>query len=137
MKTVVLVGAAVIDKGKILLLKRVETDDFLPGYYDVPGGKLEEGEDPNKGVLRELKEETGMDGKVIRPYNVWHEVVDYHGGRKHIIEIDFLVEVRDKSRIKLSKDEHSEYIWVDRKGIPKKITPALKKTVMKAFECSR
>jgi 8-oxo-dGTP diphosphatase len=134
MKTVVLVGAAVIHEGRILLLKRLETKRFLPGYYDVPGGKLEEGEEPNTAVLRELKEETGLVGRIIRPYNVWHSILDIGGDKEHIIEVDYLVEVKDTNGIVLSRTEFSEYIWADRHSIPEKITPELKGTILKAFE---
>jgi 8-oxo-dGTP diphosphatase len=136
MRTVVLVGAAVIDDGKILLLKRLESKRFLPGYYDVPGGKVEEGEDPNLAVLRELKEETGLIGKIIKPYNVWHAIVELDGDKEHIIEIDYLVKVKRPEGVTVANDEHSEFVWVDRHNIPKKITPELEGTVLKAFDCS-
>lgn len=31
------------------------------GYYDIPGGKIEEGESPKQTAIREMKEETGID----------------------------------------------------------------------------
>lgn len=30
------------------------------GYYDIPGGKIEEGETPEQAAIREMKEETGL-----------------------------------------------------------------------------
>ena len=30
------------------------------GYYDIPGGKIEEGENPKQTAIREMKEETGI-----------------------------------------------------------------------------
>lgn len=135
MKIVVLVGAAVMDGGRILLLKRLETKRFLPGFYDFPGGKVEEGEDPNIAILRELKEETGMIGKIIRPYNIWHSIAERDGNKEHAIEVDYLIKVKAPKKITLSPDEHSEYVWVDKHNIPKKISPELKSTVLKAFDC--
>ena len=32
-------------------------------YYDIPGGKIEEGELPERTAIREMKEETGLDVK--------------------------------------------------------------------------
>jgi len=134
MKTVLLVGAAVISEGKILLLKRLETKRFLPGYYDVPGGKVEEGEDPNLAVLRELKEETGLEARAISPYNVWSAPNVRNGEDEFIIEIDYLVKMDNIPKIVLSPNEHSEYLWVDRNGIPEKMTPELKSSVIKALD---
>ena len=31
------------------------------GYYDIPGGKIEEGETPKQTAIREMKEETGIE----------------------------------------------------------------------------
>ena len=64
--------AIVIRDGKILM-ERV----FYFGYefYTVPGGGVEKGETPEEAVLRELKEECGLDGTIIRPL-----AVQYKGG---------------------------------------------------------
>lgn len=47
--------------GEILLLQRSYQDDFMPGKWWLPGGKIEEGEDPLLAAERELFEETGID----------------------------------------------------------------------------
>lgn len=36
------------------------------GYYDIPGGKIEEGEIPEQTAIREMKEETGLDVKNVK-----------------------------------------------------------------------
>ena len=36
------------------------------GYYDIPGGKIEEGEIPRQTAIREMKEETGIDIKNLK-----------------------------------------------------------------------
>ena len=36
------------------------------GYYDIPGGKIEEGEIPKQTAIREMKEETGIDIKNLK-----------------------------------------------------------------------
>ena len=138
MITRVLVGGLIFKNGKILLLKRTETKKFLPGYYDLPGGKVEPGEDPNHALISEVKEETGLDIEIVKPYNVWTDTLEYNNGKEVvkecIIEIDFMLKIKKGRAIKLSPEEHSEYKWVDKKGIPSKISPQLKKTIIKAFE---
>ncbi len=68
--TIVLVGAvALIDgDGRILLAKRRETG-FLGGLWEFPGGKLETGETPEETVIRELREELGIEtwGNCLAP----------------------------------------------------------------------
>jgi len=43
----------------VLVAKRAEAQ-HLPGDWEFPGGKIEEGEEPADAALRELREETGL-----------------------------------------------------------------------------
>src|SRR6478672_3906949 len=53
--------AIVLDKtGKFLLLTRSDTHPTLAGFYDLPGGMIEDGEEPGVAVKREIAEETGL-----------------------------------------------------------------------------
>jgi len=55
------VTAAIEKGGKFLLVKRSDKEDNHPGKWVFPGGKLEKGEDALQGLIREIKEETGLD----------------------------------------------------------------------------
>ena len=46
-------------EGKLLLLQRA-LEKTEPGLWGVPAGKIEKGETPEEGALRELFEETGI-----------------------------------------------------------------------------
>ena len=48
-------------KKQILLLKRSKDESVFPGYWDIPGGTLKDGEDPADGAIREAREEAGID----------------------------------------------------------------------------
>jgi mutator protein MutT len=47
--------------GRFLLVKRGENEDYFGGKWTFPGGKVEKGEDVIKALLREVKEETGLE----------------------------------------------------------------------------
>ncbi len=49
----------VADLGKVLLVKR-SIEPYL-GFWDIPGGFLEDGEHPEDGARREVLEETGIE----------------------------------------------------------------------------
>lgn len=51
------------DKGEILILKRHPKSRTDPDTWELPGGKVEEGEFFDDALVREIKEETNLDGK--------------------------------------------------------------------------
>ncbi|GAB6079372.1 Nudix family hydrolase [Hydrogenophilus hirschii] len=58
----VAVAAAVLwnESGSVLLGQRAP-DTFYPGYWEFPGGKIEAGETPREALIRELREELGLE----------------------------------------------------------------------------
>jgi ADP-ribose pyrophosphatase YjhB (NUDIX family) len=58
-------------ENKILLIKR-STPPFV-GYWALPGGRSELGEPVEQTVLRETKEETGLDVAIVRKVGEYHE----------------------------------------------------------------
>ena len=59
------VGAIVLDDARrILLIKRGQAPAF--GLWSIPGGRVEPGESHEVAVVRELLEETGLTGAVVR-----------------------------------------------------------------------
>jgi 8-oxo-dGTP diphosphatase len=63
LKTVLVVAVALVDAdGRVLIAQRPEGKQ-LAGLWEFPGGKVEPGERPEAALIRELKEELGIDVK--------------------------------------------------------------------------
>ena len=69
--TIVRVAAAVLlrDDGSVLLAQRPEGKAYA-GYWEFPGGKLEDGECPRDALVRELREELGIAVRRASPWLV-------------------------------------------------------------------
>lgn len=102
------VKALIVDQGKALLLKRRKDDVHKPDSWDIPGGRLDVGENPFDGLKREALEEAGIDIDIVMPIDVNHFVRD--DGQK-ITMIIFLCYPKS-TNIQVSH-EHQEYIWAD------------------------
>jgi A/G-specific adenine glycosylase len=60
------VVAAVIWRGNEVLIDKRKADGLLGGLWEFPGGKVESGEDHHSALVREIKEELGVDFSVER-----------------------------------------------------------------------
>lgn len=54
-------GVVARPDGKFLITKRVMTKAWAPGWWEVSGGAVQAGEESREAVIREVKEETGLD----------------------------------------------------------------------------
>ncbi|MEU9962336.1 (deoxy)nucleoside triphosphate pyrophosphohydrolase [Streptomyces sp. NPDC050982] len=61
---IVVVGAAVLSDGCLLAARRSAPAE-LAGRWELPGGKVESGEAPEGALVRELREELGVESEVL------------------------------------------------------------------------
>ncbi|MFJ3232887.1 (deoxy)nucleoside triphosphate pyrophosphohydrolase [Streptomyces sp. NPDC086787] len=61
---IVVVGAALFDGGLLLAARRSAPPE-LSGRWELPGGKTEPGESPEAALVRELREELGVDAEAV------------------------------------------------------------------------
>lgn len=104
-------------------------------YWDLPGGKMEYGEFPQQTVIREVKEETDLDIKVVRQLESWWF---FSSTSKHeVVCITYLCSA-DKLLIDLSKnpaDEHiQEYKWVTKEDFFTGKYPFLNDSIRQVIE---
>ena len=60
----VVVGGAVLDAGRLLAARRT-APPALAGRWELPGGKVEPGETPPEALVRELREELGIEAEPL------------------------------------------------------------------------
>ncbi len=114
-KQVIATRAIIIKDKKILLIRESDkkyADSARDGWYDVPGGRLDVGEDIEVGVRREAKEEAGLDVQIQKPYFVGEWRPEVRDTKLQIIGIFFLC-TTEQYDVELG-DEHDDYQWVGR-----------------------
>ncbi len=108
---VLAVGAVVVLDGSLLLIRRGHGP--AAGAWSVPGGRVEAGELLAEAVVRELREETGLDG-VCGPLLGWVERFydeDGSDGPGHFVIMDFEAIVLDGEE-PVAGDDAAEVRWV-------------------------
>ena len=103
------VGALVVNqKGEILLVGSSKWGSKLT----VPGGHIELGERAEDAIMREVKEETGLDIEPVELLLVQQAIYpkNYHK-HEHFIFMDYLCRTTDPN-VKLDGRELQTYVWV-------------------------
>ena len=61
--TIIVAAAIIAEAGRVLITQR-KRGAHLEGLWEFPGGKVEDGEDPKAALVRELREEIGVEADV-------------------------------------------------------------------------
>jgi ADP-ribose pyrophosphatase YjhB (NUDIX family) len=101
----VCVGAVAVSDGRLLLVRRGHGP--AAGEWSVPGGRVEPGEALVEAVVRELREETGLDAVCGRLLGVAERIDD----RNHFVILDYEAVVMD-DRPPVAGDDAAEVAWV-------------------------
>ncbi len=112
-KPIVGTGAIIVHNGKMLLEKR--KNDPGKGRWSVPGGVVELGENVTQTIIREVKEETGLDVAEPEHIDVVDQITRDEGGRikYHFVIIDYLVNLKGGTLKAASDADALEWVSLD------------------------
>ncbi len=104
----------ILNKEKVLfLLRNKKENDLNENKYIGVGGKLEKDESPKEGIIREIKEETGLNAKNVKLKGIITFILP-----KWENELCFVYTCDEYEGIMHECDE-GELVWVDKKDINK------------------
>lgn len=102
-KELSVVAGILVRNGKILGVKRGKGN--LRGYWEFPGGKIEENETPEYALKRELKEELNIEINILRELTkVYYSYEDFD-----ICLLCFICEIKSGE---ITLQEHEELKWM-------------------------
>ena len=113
----------IISKENRILLQKRKGSKLWPGYYALPAGHIDEGENQYDALIREAREELGINidpKKIINSYVVLRRNFFEIDGKKLEPYIDYYFELRDYEGIPriIEKNKCDELIWADINNLP-------------------
>lgn len=99
------------DKGELLVARRAK--EPAKGTLDLPGGFVDNNENAEQGMVREIEEETGLK---IEPDKVQYmfsipNIYRYSGMDIHTLDLFFLCRVAEDAEVKAA-DDAAELTWL-------------------------
>lgn len=96
-------------KGELLVARRGK--EPAKGTLDLPGGFVDNGESGEQGIIREIKEETGLDIPEVEYLFSIPNIYRYSGMDIHTLDMFYLCRVDDNATVHAA-DDAAELSWV-------------------------
>lgn len=127
-------GAAIHDaKGRLLLLQRLKAPEA--GAWGLPGGKVDFGEPVKAAVMREIKEELGVE-IALTGLACLTEIIDKGDGR-HWVSPVYRAQIVSGTPKLMEPDKHGGLGWFDLSQMPEVLTtPTLQYLSSRALNSS-
>jgi 8-oxo-dGTP diphosphatase len=97
-------------RGRLLLLRRAATSEQNPGRWEFPGGRMDPGEGVRAALVREVREETGLEVEPGRLLGAGEQGTA--GGRA----VHLIFSAGEEHGEVVLSEEHDAYRWVTPKG---------------------
>jgi len=118
------VGGVIVQDNKVLLLLRAKAPE--KGKWSIPGGTVEIFETVEEALLREIKEELGVEGRIIASLGVTDHILPKEG--VHWIAPRFLIGLHGEP-MNREPDKHEAIQWWPLDDLPEKITQTTQKAI--------
>ncbi|MAG60495.1 hypothetical protein CL619_01790 [archaeon] len=129
MNTAIAVKAFIVNESKEILVLQRRTDDVhAAGRWDIPGGRLDTGENPFTGLSREVIEEAALDIEIIAPLQINYFTRD---DGQIITMLLFLCHAKS-FEVQIS-EEHNQFKWIPLQSVREFLGPEFHDTI-EAYE---
>lgn len=122
-----------INDGHILMIKRANTG-FMDGMFSVPAGKLDQGETIHQALVRETKEEVGIDVSLDHTW-MKHASILHRFSELGTVALDFFIRLHEFSGkpCNMEPKKCDEVTWVPLKSIPENTVPYVKRAILNSL----
>jgi 8-oxo-dGTP diphosphatase len=126
------VGAIIVRDEQVLLVRR--SNPPMQGEWSIPGGLVETGETTREAIIREVREETGLEIEVVKLAEVFERIVRDPDSRVqyHYVLIDYVC--RPTTSEAHAGSDVSEVRWVNTDRLEKlAVAPETCEVIRKAL----
>lgn len=113
MRLPISVKGVLIHRARVLLLRNDR------GEWELPGGRLDDGETPEAALVREIWEETGLSASVTSLVDAW--IFEVTPGKKVLI-LEYACRLKGKRDVTISH-EHNEHAWLSLANLQREPLP--------------
>lgn len=103
------VALIINEKDELLVVRR--KNEPAKGTLDLPGGFVDMEETGEEGMMREVKEETGLDAEKVEYLFSVPNIYRYSGIDIHTLDMFYRVSVKDLTQV-CAMDDAEEYMWI-------------------------
>jgi 8-oxo-dGTP pyrophosphatase MutT (NUDIX family) len=107
--------AVLCESGNILMIQKSSADPYNPLKWEIPGGRLEFGEELSDHLKREVKEEVGLDVEIGPPLAMWKWSMGSGEAMQSVLAVSRLCYARSED-ISFTDNDDTDYLgdwrWV-------------------------
>lgn len=124
--------ALIIKNNKLLIIKKSTKDINSPNQWEVPGGRKQVGENLEQHIIREVKEEVGLDILPKEIFDMWEFSIPVNGKKNTVVAVARFCELTNEN-IVITEDVIDNYKWADinEKLLDYNLIPGIRKTIEK------
>ena len=112
--------AIILYKRKALIIQRSNYMKFDEYIWEVPGGRIEFGEDLHDCLKREVKEEVNVDVEIIKLLYATSVIVD---NQRHVVILSYLCNALHDNVI--LSNEHNDFLWANKQQMREMLKEAI------------
>ena len=128
-------GALIVNEKNeaLLLLRSVKSRDEY-GYWSQPGGGVEFGETVKDAIIREIKEEVGVEIELVKFLSYTDQ--NYLSKNEHWVSISYLARITHGNPVNMEPEKHSEMKWFPLDNMPSKLSRTTEQSAKAYLESS-